>query len=196
MAFLVKTSGVVWLIGTALALACTFTSNAWADPLSLSTAGVVGTLDGKVGDSNEATELAIAQQILDFVGLGYEGPEDCDQCYRTSTVLDYEADLSNPKQGPKDAFVVPDGYDYVLAKYDGQNAGYVLFNLPKFGSNTLPQYPANFWTEDPTKWEVSHYTTFDAENVIASVPDGGSAAALLGMALCGMMIVCRRLLNT
>ena len=162
----------------AVALACVLSSNASADPLTLSTAGVAGTLDGQLGNSNPPTELGIAQDILDLVGLGAVEPVACVECYRNSTVFDYQASLSNPVQHFS-SLIVPFGYEYALAKYaGGQNAGYVLFHVPTFGS-TLPQYPANFWTTNLTQYEISHFTTFDT----ASVPDGGSAAALLGLAL-------------
>lgn len=179
-------------IALAVIFACALGSNASATPLTLATDGVVGTLDGKLGDSNPTTELAIAQQLLDYVGLGVVAPTACVTCYRTSTVFDYEATLSNPQQSMGGLRVVPAAYDYVLAKYDGPNAGYVLFYLPKFGSHTLPQYPADLWTTNPTKWALSHFTTFDAEVEIVEVPDGGSTAALLGVVLCGIGFISRR----
>ena len=180
-----KLRGLV--IAISVALACVVSSNASANPLTLSTPGIVGTLDGKVGDSNPTTELAIAQQILDLVGLGMVSPGACTQCYKTSEVFDYSGTLSNPIQSPDDAFVVPLGYEYVIAKYSGgQHGGYALFHLPTFGSNTLPQYPANLWTTNPTKYAISHFTTL-------SVPDGGSTVALLGSALFAVGFLRRRL---
>lgn len=179
-------------LALAIALMCGLRSDASADLLTYATPGVVGTLDGKLGDSNATTELMIAQEILDLVGLGASSPATPTQNYRNSTVFDYSATLSDPLQGPDKVFVVPLGYDYVLAKYDGQNAGYVLFYLPTFGSNTLPQYPANFWTSNPTKWAISHFTTFEAATSIVEVPDGGATAALFGSAIVALEFVRRR----
>ena len=46
-------------------------------------------------------------------------------------------------------------------------------------ANALPQYSYVFWG-DPTQYEISHFTVFNA------VPDGGSMAMMLGMALIGL----------
>ena len=170
------------------ALVCALSSNASADTLTYATPGVVGTLDGQIDNSSPSIELTIAQEILDLVGLGASSPATPTQNYRNSTLFDYSATLSSPVQ--RSGLIVPPGYEYVLAKYDGQNAGYVLFHVPTFGS-TLPQYPANFWTSQPTKWAISHFTTFDT-TTIAEVDDGGATAALLAMALCGLAIAWRR----
>ena len=184
-----------------VSFACAFSSRASATPLSLSTTGVVGTLDGKIGNSNPTTELDIAQKILDFVGLGVISPATPTQKYKTSTVFDYAATLSVPSQSSKGAFVVPDGFRFALAKYDGPNGGYVLYFLPTsvptfmpaFAGNTLPRFPADFWTTDPNKWGISHYTTFNAVlPTPPTVPDGGTTMALFGMALCGVGIFLRR----
>ena len=197
----------------AVALACVLSSSASADPLSLSTAGVACTLDGKLRNSNPLTELGIAQQILDLAGLGAVGPVACVKCYRNSTVFDFEGSLSNPMQ-QRSGLIVPFGYEYALAKYAaGQNGGDVLFHVPTFSDgesgdrhrnsfgharhgrgrrvhrgSRLPQYPANFWTTHPTQSAISHLTTFDT----ASVPDGGSAAALLGSALLAVGLLRRK----
>ncbi len=180
-------------IALAVTFACALSSSASAGPIDYATPGVVGTLDGKLGNSNPSTELTIAQEILDLVGLGAFSPViGTSQYYRASTDFDYSATLSNPLQSLPNAFVVPSGFRYVLAKYDGENAGYVLFHLPTFGSNELPQYPANFWTTQPDKWAISHFTTFNTTFDIASVPDGGSTVALLGSALFAVGYLRRR----
>lgn len=171
-----------------MTFACALSSNASADPLdplTYSTPGVVGTFDGMLADSNPSTELAIAQHILDLVGLGVESPAACTQCYRTSEVLDYSATLSNPVQVLGAVYEVSPGPDYVIAKYDGPNGGYVLFYLPTFG-HELPQYPHSFWATKPEQYKISHFTTFD------SVPDGGSTVALLGSALFAVGFLRRR----
>ena len=122
----------------AVALVCVLSSNASANPLSLSTAGVACTLDGKLSNSNPLTELSIAQQILDLVGLGAVGPVACVKCYRNSTVFDFEGSLSNPMQ-QRSGLIVPFGYEYALAKYAaGRNGGDVLFHVPTFIS-AVPQ---------------------------------------------------------
>ena len=65
------------IVAAVLGFACVSSSNASADPMTLATPGVVGTLDGKIGSSNETIELGIAQAILDLVGLGTVSPAGC-----------------------------------------------------------------------------------------------------------------------
>src|SRR5436190_18784862 len=131
------------VVAAVLAFGCFLSSNASATTMTLATPGVVGTLDGKIGNSNPTTELQIAQAILDLVGLGAVSPTGCitpANCYKSSTVKDYSATLSNPDQSDPGDFTVDSGFDYVLAKYAGQQAGYVLFHIPTLGTTTLPQY--------------------------------------------------------
>lgn len=183
-------------IALVVTIACASSSNASADPiapLTYSTPGVVGTFDGKLENANESTVMALAQQILDLVGLGVISPAACTQC-KTSEVFDYSGTLSNPIRTPEtgdfgdssgQTFIVSSEYKYVIAKYDGQNGGYVLFHVPTFG-NELPRYSDNFWGEKPEQYTISNYTTFD------TVPDGGSAAALFGAALFAVGFLRRR----
>jgi hypothetical protein len=174
-------------IALAVTFACALSSNASADPiapLTYSTLGVVGTFDGKLANANESSVMALAQLILDL-GLNAQSPAACIQC-RTSEVVDYSGKLSNPIRTPENGdfggssgqtFIVSSEYEYVIAKYDGQNGGYVLFHVPTFG-NELPRYPDIFWTSTG-QYAISNFTTFDS----TSVPDGGATAALLGSAL-------------
>jgi len=78
---------------------------------------------------------------------------------------------------------VGSGWDYVLAKYDGQNAGYILFYLGGQDAN-LPQYPANFWTTDTEQYAISGWTAFDVipdveinTNSITPVPEPSTIVA-------------------
>ena len=189
---------VKFIVAVVLAFACVASSNASAGPMTLATPGIVGTLDGKVGSSNETIELGIAQAILDLVGLGAVSPAGCitpDNCYMSSTVFDYSGTLSNPVQSGAGDNTVNPGFAFVLAKYNGQNGGYVLFHLPTFGSNTLPQFPDNFWTTTG-QYALSHHTTFTSDGPVVTprgVPDGGSTAALLGSILFAVGFVRRRL---
>ena len=45
------------IVAAVLTFACVSSSNASAATMTLETPGVVGTLDGKIGNSNETTEL-------------------------------------------------------------------------------------------------------------------------------------------
>jgi hypothetical protein len=55
---------------------------------------------------------------------------------------------------------VPAGWNFVIAKYAGQQAGYVVFYLGG-NSETLPSDPADYWTTQSGKYGISGWTAFD-----------------------------------
>jgi hypothetical protein len=159
------------------------------NPLTLQTQFVAGTLTGQPGNSNIATETLIAQHILNLA-LG-----QVDGAYAANTVFNYSGTITaNGGQHPdtilNDGIVsIPAGWGGALAKYDGDNGGYVLF---LFGgqASTIPEYPWNFWTTNQSQYRISHYTLFNGQGDVTpnptSVPEGGVGVALLGLALAGL----------
>ncbi len=190
----------------ALAALVAFVPAASADTISLSTSGVVGLNDMNSFNDNASDDvrLAYAQQILNLPanfktdlsadpGIQYPANDSDIVGYQTGPV-DYNALLT---VGIKkdNTNLVDAGWTYALAKYDGQNAGYVLFYLPTYGT-TLPAN-AGFvdWDKTsaagvPHEYGLSGWITFNR----TTVPDGGSMAMLLGMALMGLAGV-RRMMN-
>jgi hypothetical protein len=74
----------------------------------------------------------------------------------------------------------------VIAKYDGRNAGYVLFYIPTFGTS-LPPDSYSVWVNPSDKgYGISGFTAFN------TVPDGGATAALLGLGILGLGMLRRR----
>jgi len=73
-------------------------------------------------------------------------------------------------------FKVGAGWEYVLAKYDGTNAGFILFYLGGADA-TIPQFPYPFWTDNRTQYGITSWVTFNR------VPDGGSTVLMLGGAI-------------
>ena len=171
------------------ALAVSASAITISSPLSYSTPGLVGTYDGKLDNSSPASEITAGQAILDAIGLGTTtGP------VHTDNLFDYSGTLSitGAFQGGTGATSIPAGWDYALAKYDGQNAGYALFYLGGTAS-TIPLDPANLWTTNPTQYDLSHWTVFNGSNEINptdgggnGVPDHGSTLTMLGMAFMGI----------
>jgi hypothetical protein len=194
-------------IGVAFALTLAFSSRAQAniiitDPLTAYPydAVVVGTIDAGTQNSSTVDETAWANYLLSMGALStttIDSPNDTNsatEIYTTGTI-DYSGTLSGAVQSAAGAYIVPSGYDYVLAKYDGQNAGYVLFYLGG-QSATLPLYSYNIWgsATDPS-YLISHYTTFNCTNC-TSVPDGGSTVTLLGSALFAFGMLARKFRNS
>jgi len=87
------------------------------------------------------------------------------------------------------------GYDYGFIKYDGPNAGYVLFYLGGAQANSLiPDYPANLWTTNSTKFEVSGITFFNQRgSTNEQIPDTGSSVGLFVVGLTLLAIARRKL---
>jgi VPDSG-CTERM motif len=73
------------------------------------------------------------------------------------------------------------GHLYLLAKYDGQNYGSVVWYVGGLtGTISIP----GFALSNPDKYGVSHTYLFNPNGT--SVPDGGSTTMLLGLSLCAL----------
>jgi hypothetical protein len=145
-------------------------------PLEIDTMGMVGTLKGTTGSGqgNSAFELAGAQAVLDLnqSGTGFytytaNNNEVFNVPIAANTAYDYLGTVntaqttSMPSAGDRN---VPAGWDFVMAKYAGPEAGYILFYLGG-AATTLPFSPANFWTDSPTQFGISGWTAFNATPV-------------------------------
>ena len=185
------------IIAVMIAFISIFGSNASA--LTINDPGVVGGVHGDLGNSNVSTETVAAEFILDMIAPASDsngpaaGGVACDistqdGCYATSNT-EYSGDLSGGVQGASNDNTVDAGFEYALAKYDGQNGGYVLFYLGGVAT-TLPSVSNTLWgAADTDQYALSHYTAF---NGTPTVPDGGTTLILLGAALGGLGLVRRR----
>jgi hypothetical protein len=152
-------------------------------PLDYNTAGVVGTADGGTASANVATVTIYAQHILDMLHTSTDTFGSPAVYYETATT-EYSGTLSGGFRCSTTVCAggaVTAGFDYVLAKYDGQSAGYVLFSLDGLAS-TIPQYPHTFWTDNTTQYGLSNWTGFVSST---SIP-APNILALLGIALLGL----------
>jgi hypothetical protein len=165
----------------ALAFANTASALIISNPLSYNTPGLVGTYDGKLGNSSIPEEIVAGQAILDATGLGtVDGPIHLSNLQDYSGVLD----ITGAFQGNAGDTSIPVGWDYVLAKYDGQNAGYALFFFGGVGGS-IPLNPFDIWTDNQGQYALSHFTVFNSSLTPnpTGVPDGGGTVALLGSAM-------------
>jgi len=132
------------------------------------TAGVVGTIGGTTGQGQGGWITGgfqqIATQVLLNLALGGSGSSGspAEQIF-ANTTYDYSGtvDTSQSFSGGAANTTVPAGWNFAIAKYDGQNAGYVVFYL---GGNsvTIPTSPENYWTTQSGQYGISGWTAFNS----------------------------------
>jgi hypothetical protein len=110
--------------------------------------------------------------------------------YQTSST-DYNGTVS-ALDASKDAsgnLVVPTGWEFVTAKYDGPNGGGVVYYLGG-ASITLQATSAGLWVNTAGQgYGLSHFTVFNR----VSVPEGGSLVVLVGLTFTALALAHRRL---
>jgi hypothetical protein len=188
-------------IFAAVALLFGFSSSASA--LTINDPGVAGILEGAVA-SNPTNEATISNFILGMSanqtiaappvnGDTVNCSPDQGTCEYKTGINNYNGSVSGGVQvlGTNTLTAAAFASQYILAKYDGPNAGYVLFSTADwvafFGSTTLPTNGSTIW--DANGSGLSHYTYFGTR----TVPDGGITISLLGTALVGLGLLRRKL---
>jgi len=167
-------------LGFAVLTVTTFTAQ--LNALTLNDAGVVGTATGASGAANPTERIFIAQTLLTMGSnetlLAFGDPA---RDYATS-MTDYNGIVSSSQEFTG-TMIVPNGWEYALAKYDGINAGYVLFNIAAYGSMTLPEFSYSIWGGNAEQYQISNFLALNTNGGdIPGVPDGSSTIALLGLA--------------
>ena len=181
---------LIKLFATGALLAAALAINVKAVPLTLNSPGVVGVWDYLSPEpANVPNELAAAQTLLDM--LKSTGTFGVDLFVTSDT------EYSGVLAGGLQTNTAISGYDWGFAKYNGKNAGYVLFYLGgAVASTIIPQYPADLWTTKSDQYAISHLTVFNASVPPPppgdTVPDSGSTIALLGLTLAVFGFIARR----
>jgi hypothetical protein len=152
-----------------------FLLSSQAHALALNDAGVVGTIEAGTQASDPTNETDWANYLLSLganTAVTADGNNPLDgatENYQTSAT-DYNGILGLGVQGQScDASSTCNtlaGYDYILAKYDGQNAGYVLFNVADWGSSTFPMnsFSIGSWLNNAGNgYQLSHLTGFNVD---------------------------------
>jgi hypothetical protein len=184
---------------------------AHAGPIDLSSPGIVGIVEGKATASNPATEEIMAEFLLwmgtnsSIVVSAATPPANLSvSCNALLSPCEYKTGGNAYAAGDLTFIGKLDGGSpnilpahqgdnvYIMAKYDGPNAGYILFHLgdwndnPANTDNVIPQYPGDIFQN---KYALSNYNAFRGPN---NVPDGGATLALFGGALIGLATLRRR----
>jgi len=170
----------VLIIAAIAALA--FGSSAYASTITLTTPGVVGIIDLNSYNDNASptTRQAYANWLLLLTENRVDSVHLPPVVYYTSARTDSgTVDLGYKVDGSPTGF---GGYTYLLAKYNGPNAGYVLFHIPSIVGTSIPSTAGTQWWDGGVNQEygLSGWTAYNF------VPDGGSVAMLLGAALMGL----------
>jgi hypothetical protein len=146
---------------------------------SVTTPGVVGTAYGTTGQGqgNWSFQSGAAQAILNL-GIGGSGTYGNNSATHANTIHDYfgTVNAATTISGGSANTSIPSGWNFVIAKYDGQNAGYVVYYLGG-AATTIPAFPANYWTTDTSKYGISGWTAFNPTPV--PEPTNMIAGALL-----------------
>ena len=179
---------------TGMMCALLMSSNAFAvvipTPVNYDTAGLVGTADSGTIAGTATTETDWANYILAMTfgqtasvgGVDYR-THNSDEYTGTLLVGDYvKTDIT----GHTD---VGAGFDFVLGKYDGQSAGYILFYLGGEAS-TIPEFSDDIWINGQQQgYQISHWAGW--RSVPTDVPEPGTLA-LFGIGLLGIGLARRR----
>ena len=169
------------LLFAATTCVCLMAASGFA--LTINDPGVVGTIDS--GTQNASVDN-VTEWANFLLGLGANETVTADgntpldgvtEDYATSST-DYSDTLTG---GLRINGATPDvsGYEWVLGKYDGKNAGYVLFNMADYGGSSIPEFSYSIWGDNPEQYQLSNVTVF------GRVPEP-SSMLLLGFGLIGL----------
>jgi hypothetical protein len=174
-------------VAAVFAFALAFSSNAHA--LSISDPNVVGTVEDAV-PFGDAERLLYTNTLLglDAPAGPVTIPAVGGETYTKVQDLGSGSVTSTGSLSGTGSTTVS-GYEYVLVKYDGPNAGAVLFYLGG-ASFVLPSTSDQLFPNGScgANCGISGWTAYNP----MSVPDGGSTVTLLGSVLLGLGMLRRR----
>jgi hypothetical protein len=171
---LTKTTAMLAAIGICTAAINAHAVLTFAQPLTLATPNIVGTLDGQPGNNNIATQIVYAQHLISMAFNSTDTTTIPGNAYKTSTTTEYGTGgigSSSVTGGTANVggSVVSTGWEYALAKYDGPGGGYVLYYLGGQGA-ILPQTPYNFWGTGTGANGLSGVVLFNAVTPVGDEP--------------------------
>ena len=185
-------------LGITFLAACVLSSGASA--LVITDPGVVGTIWTGTASADETNVTLFGQYLLDLGAsagpvAGDANTDGTDETYTTSSV-DYNGTLTLA-DATRINSATPDitGFEWVIGKYDGQNAGFVMFNVADFlaanvGATTIPEFSYSIWGDKAGQYQLSNITGFGGNG--NGVPEPG-VLGLLGIGMLGIVLGRRRM---
>ena len=167
----------------------------WA--ILIDDAGVVGTIWTNNQNSSTSNEIDWANYLLGMVASdtdtadGNNPLDGFTEDYATSST-DYNGTIIDAFQDTSTSLTGWTSYEFVLGKYDGKDAGYILFNVADYlvaSGSSLPGFSDPIWTNVAGNgYALSHWTGFNG----TTVPEPG-IVALLAIGLLGMVVTRRKM---
>ena len=179
----------------AAAIACAFFVGTNAYAVAIGDSSEIGTIESG-NPTSTANDVTYANTLLAQVSPS--GPTTiAGHAYtRTSNPDPGSGSVSSvgalQGNGPSSTSI-PAGYEYVLAQYNGFDAGDVLWYLGG-AATTLPANSSPLWllpSNPPRGRNLTHWTAFNP--ITVAVPDGGSTLALIGVGLTALGFLRRKL---
>jgi hypothetical protein len=97
---------------------------------------------------------------------------------------------------------LPGGFRYLVAQYDGRQAGVEIWDIASIASGTVIEIPRNADNTgvggsllEAPQHQISTWTLLNPISGDTNVPDGGSTIALLGFTLVGVDFLRRRIVK-
>jgi hypothetical protein len=175
-------------LGT-MACACLAVTSAYAVPITLS-----GTSPNVLGDVNLPGPHSAVDDI-DYIntvlGLSLGGsatvsvPGGSDTVYRSENALGSltAATQAGNISGTSASITLTSGFEYLIARYP--NGGLEIWDISSIAPGSTIDIPKGAFGKADDQYSLSGWFLFDPQSGKA-VPDGGSAACLLGLGLFGL----------
>lgn len=101
------------------------------------------------------------------------------------------ATIVGDKSGGPSSFVLPTGFQYLAAQYDGPDGALSVWDIASLAPGTTIDLPRDAYGPNDDEFPLAGWRLFNPTT--GEVPDGGSSILLLGIGLLGLCLMHRYL---